>query len=520
MGSREEVFVRIGVVLVCLVLVPVEAAAQSSVRRPPPAQPTAATASPYCPGEYADDFSALTAQAHKLEQDRQSYTFCIRTSAVYECPSYRSDGSLKRRKQKVVAHGTGFAFRQQGNETLILTNQHVADWPFVTDADHPAAGVPEGCKRVSETLAIVDDESDSYETDNIPLSRVVSDVGLDVAVLKAKAALPVLPWKIGKSAALKERNVVDVRGFPLGVFKATNVGKVVSAYDHDNEKEWDHDDFVVDALLSPGNSGSPVFAISCKTGEFELVGIYHAGYVQGSALNVVVGVDQFRDLMTTLKRTPRERQESSLTLNGAARQPLVTAARDTLEPFFPFAHLTAALRVRDDGTILYEILNRDFPVSAHPILVVEDLPPATADSFGTSGRVWVGNRRGLKAYSSTALDAATQADLARLLEALRRDSIAAFAARAADLSAIKSKKEFQQRERLERTLKKTSASYADVADSALELATRLSPEPKDLVVSLESLFSPPTKNGQPAANLADAVPPPASAPTTRPSSAR
>ena len=48
--------------------------------------------------------------------------------------------------------------------------------------------------------------------------------------------------------------------------------------DRDQEQGWDHVDFVVDALLSEGNSGSPVLAASCKSRELELVGVYHAGY--------------------------------------------------------------------------------------------------------------------------------------------------------------------------------------------------------------------------------------------------
>ena len=35
----------------------------------------------------------------------------------------------------------------------------------------------------------------------------------------------------------------------------------------------DHVDFVVDALLSEGNSGSPVLAVSCKSRLMELVGV-------------------------------------------------------------------------------------------------------------------------------------------------------------------------------------------------------------------------------------------------------
>ncbi|MCX6129591.1 MAG: serine protease, partial [Proteobacteria bacterium] len=277
-------------------------AAESLQSKPEASALPLSHAAPLCSNEYADDFSAMDAKTRELEQRLPSYTFCIRTTATYECPSYGSDGNLRRKKRKVVAHGTGFAYRLQAGETYVMTNQHVTDWPIVTDEEHTAEDIPEGCKRVSDSIKIVDNESDSYDRDDVVLMRVVADPQLDVTILKTKASLPVLPWKIGHSSGLKDRNVVDVRGFPLGVFKATNAGKVVAAYDHDEYKDWDHVDFVIDALLSPGNSGSPVFAISCKTGEFELVGMYHARYTGGSALNVVLGIDQLRDLMSTLKR--------------------------------------------------------------------------------------------------------------------------------------------------------------------------------------------------------------------------
>ncbi|MFL5273697.1 MAG: serine protease, partial [Anaeromyxobacteraceae bacterium] len=214
----------------------------------PPAAPEAA----YCPGEYADDLAAFSPRAREFEARQQPYTYCIRTTAVYECPSYAPDGTLRKTRKRVVAHGTGFGYRQTGNDTLLITNDHVAEWPAVTDAEHPVDEVPAGCKRVSDTLRVVDSESDAYERDDVPLTRVVADPQLDVAVLRAKATLPVVPWKLGRSAALRERNVVDVRGFPLGVLRAHNVGKVVSAFERDDEREWEHDDFVVDALLSPG----------------------------------------------------------------------------------------------------------------------------------------------------------------------------------------------------------------------------------------------------------------------------
>ncbi|HYX90646.1 MAG TPA: serine protease [Myxococcaceae bacterium] len=479
--------------------------ARPSPASPPAPAPPAGAA--YCPGEYADDYAALLPKARELEQQLPAYTFCIRTVATYECPFYGADGTLRRKKRRVVAHGTGFAYRQQGGETFLLTNQHVAEWPAVTDEDHPVEDVPAGCKRVSDTLMIVDKESDSYDLDDIPLSRVVVDGPLDVAILKARAPLPVLPWRIGHSAGLKERNVVDVRGFPLGVFKATNVGKVVSAYDHDTYKDWDHDDFVVDALLSPGNSGSPVLAISCKTGEFELVGIYHAAYTRGSALNAVIGVDQIRDLMTTLKRVPHAKSETSASLDGAARARLVAASKSTLEPFFPLGNMIAAVRVRDDGVLFYELLNKDFPHRAYPILVLEDLPAADSDGFGLPGRVWVGGRRGLKLYARSELDADTQSQLARLLDGLRRDSVASYELRTADQEGSTTREKFERTERLEKALQKISAAYADLAQTAFDLSERLGPQRGDPAVTMSALLLSPPPIAEAAANPVVASPP-------------
>ena len=87
--------------------------------------------------------------------------------------------------------------------------------------------------------------------------------------------------------------------------QAVSSGKVVNPYDRDQEQGWDHVDFVVDALLSEGNSGSPVLAASCKSRELELVGVYHAGYKGHSALNVVVGIDQLAEFMRKKRRMPR-----------------------------------------------------------------------------------------------------------------------------------------------------------------------------------------------------------------------
>jgi hypothetical protein len=469
---------------------PALAASKPSSSPPQQRRPPSPLSANSCPGEYADNLSALAPKVRRLETQLASYTFCIRTTATYECPSYGVDGDLVHKRTQVVAHGTAFAYRRGGSGTLLLTNQHVADWPVVTDDDHTAEDVPPGCRRVSEELNIVENEADSYGRDDIPLARVVADPQLDIAVLTTPNKLAVLPWKIGHSSRLRDRNIVDVRGFPLGAFKATNVGKVVSAYDHDTYKEWDHDDFVVDALLSQGNSGSPVLAISCKTGEFELVGVYHAGYTRGSALNAVIGIDQMRGLLSTLKLAPR--RDANATLDVSARARLSAAAQRTLAPFFPLGSLTAALRTRSDGVLFYELFNRGFPMRTYPILVLEDVPTLNDDDFGALGRLWFGSRQGLKTYDLSDLDASARPQLSKLLDGLRRAGLASFALREADQDANQSRERFERTERLEKLLRRTSAGQRDLVQLATDLAERLAPRPEEDTVSLESLLAEPT----------------------------
>jgi serine protease Do len=440
------------------------------------------TAEAYCAGEYADDLAALSPTARAFEIAQPQYTFCIRTTAVYECPFYAADGTLRRKRRSVTAHGTGFAIRRDGTDSLVVTNEHVAEWPAVTDEEHRVDGVPEGCKRVSSSLRIVDDEADTYERDDIPLTRVVVDPQLDVAVLRAKASLPTLPWKIGHSAALRERNAVDARGFPLGIIRTTNVGKVTSAYQHDHDRDWDHDDFVVDALLSAGNSGSPVFAVSCRTRELELVGIFHAGY-SDSALNVVVGIDQVRPLLDTLKRGPRRPVDPNL-LDSSARQRIVASLARSYEPEFPFGVTVAAVRARPDGALVFEILPRQFPVRTQPVLVVEDVPVTSPSEFGRLGRIWVGDGRSLRSVDRAELDSETLASLDRLLDGLRRDADLVARLRIAEAAASATRERFDEAGRRETAVSRIRNTRAEAAQWALDFAERLSGSEHELDATL------------------------------------
>ena len=437
--------------------------------------PTAAAeAPPYCAGDYAEDLSALSPSARSLESSNASSSYAVRTTATYECVSYGSDGNLKKTRSTAQAYGTAFGYRRDGSDTLLLTNQHVAEWPAVTDDNHAVDGVPSGCKRVADSLKIVDDDHDDYAADDIPLTRVVADPGLDVAVLRAHAKLEIIPWRIGKSAALVSRNAVQVKGFPLGEFQATNVGKVVTPYDHDVQGDRNHDDFVIDALLTSGGSGSPVFAVSCKTGEFELVGIFHARYAGASALNVVVAIDQVRELMATLKRSPRP-ADRSLELDAAARARLTEAVRhDPDPPFFSAGSLVVSLRVRADGALVFAVFAAEFPRTNRPLLAIEDVSSDDAKAFGKLGAVYVGGPLGLQRYAAADADAELQASLARTLDLLREDALATFDYRASARTAAVSRTAFDRTAAKKRALDRMLNAQRDIAQAIGELVGRAS----------------------------------------------
>ncbi|HZZ86151.1 MAG TPA: serine protease [Anaeromyxobacteraceae bacterium] len=260
------------------------------------------TQGPACAGEYADFLSSLRQEIRSFEaSDDASYTYLIRSTAIYEHVYYGRGGKLRRAYLRHVRHGTGFAYRSAGGEWFVATNEHVAEAPEVTGPGSELEGIPAGSRKVRESLRIVQSEADDDEATQIPLTRVAADPALDAAVLKTRHPLRLLPYRLGRSAGLKVGNAVHVRGYPLAAFAASNTGRVTAVAQPDREKGWSHEDFTVDALLNSGNSGSPVFAISCKTGELELVGIYHAGYVGAQALNVVVSIDQLRPLLDRLE---------------------------------------------------------------------------------------------------------------------------------------------------------------------------------------------------------------------------
>ena len=431
-----------------------------------------ATTTVECQGEYADSVQIQSPKTRDTEQGpRSQYSYLVRSTAKYECPFFGSDGKLRRRRVQASEVGTAFAYEQNGNETYLFTNEHVASWPEVTDLQHRIDGVPEGCKRMEDKLRIVRDERDDFEPGQIPLSRVAVDPLLDAAILKANQKLNIIPYRIGKSAGLRQGNAVVVRGFPLGVMQAVSSGKIVNPYDRDQEQGWDHVDFVIDALLSEGNSGSPVLAVSCKTRDLELVGAYHAGYKGHGALNVVVGIDQLVDFMHKKKRVPR-----ALTPEGAPGAPGVaerTRLRETLAagtlPLFDFGGLVVRADTGDDA-LYYNVYGRQFPLDERRTLVLEDL--AKPGAFGEMGRLWVQGPSAWRVWTSAALGSDERDLLARVSESIRLQMLHTIDYRHA-LANPASNEERRRGRELSRLLVRDTPLARDLATNLIDMAERL-----------------------------------------------
>lgn len=380
--------------------------------------PLSATTGFICQGEYADTLQVQSMHSRDTEQSpRAQYSYLVRSSAKYECPFFGPDGKLRRRRIQASELGTAFAYEASGNDTYLFTNEHVAAWPDVTDTFHRIDGVPEGCKRVEDKLRIVRDERDDFEPGQIPLVRVAVDPLLDAAILKANQRLTVLPYKFGKSAALRQGTAVEVRGFPLGVMQAVSTGKVVNPYDRDQEQGWDHVDFVIDALLAEGNSGSPVLAASCKSRDLELVGVYHAGYKGHGALNVVVGIDQLVEFMHKKRRIPHALADEGPGAPTAADRARIEGTLSSgMLPLFDFGGLV--VRAESTGpALLYHFYGRQFPLDDRRVAVIEDLRKDGA--FGELGRLWVLGSNGWREWRPSALGADERDLLSRVTDSVR-----------------------------------------------------------------------------------------------------
>lgn len=418
-----------------------------------------------CSGTYADSQAALNPKIREFENGgTASYVRLIRTEATYETLFYGPDGTVQHRRTKSVVYGTGLAYMRRGEDVFFLTNMHVSTLPVVTSEATRVDGVPAGAKKVSEESRLVQSDSDENYDKQVKLTRLVNDPLTDASILKARSTretpLQVMPYKIGKAAELRVGNYVYVRGFPLGVFQAVNVGRVINPVDDDREQGWFHKDFIIDALLSSGNSGSPVFAVNCKAGTLELVGMFHAAYHTGSALNAVVAIDEVRDLMDTLHVPKRRANASEHTLAAKDRERLLQEAKPGDLPLFPFAGGVAQIVAAPSGITL-AVLDHDFPASIARRVWVTDVP---GPEFGTL--VKVGFRDSAFAEHEVATDKLEAGQLSAV-GALYKALLMQLAA-TDDYRRVQSTLSISQQNEHVRDLQRQKAQQRDILETAID----------------------------------------------------
>ncbi len=331
-------------------------------------RPAQGASRPPCTGRYADNLSAMIPAAREREsRPSADWVYCLRATATYEHVQYRRGGKLVHEYVTKTRHGTGFAFRQRNGEWLVATNQHVVAFPEVTGDGQDLEGVPAGSRRVRVDLRIVANESEPDSPEQVVLRPVVVDEPFDIAVLASRVPLRLVPYRLGRSADLRVGNAVLARGYPLGAFPAANAGRVIGLGQRDVERGWDHEDFAVDALLNLGSSGSPVLAVSCQTGEPELVGVYHAGYRNAQGLNVVIALDQLRGVLEELKAPVRP--VAAVDPAGDPAEAHAALARGPV--LFPFGG--RAVRAERQGeSVRFAVLDPTFPLSNRVELSVVD----------------------------------------------------------------------------------------------------------------------------------------------------
>ncbi len=446
---------------------------------------------------YADDFAALSPAARDMQRSPAGrFSYCLRSTATYDCLAYGQDGTVRHKRHDKTAHGTTFAYRRAGGDTFLVTNEHVVSWPAVTTEDTPVDDVPFGCKRVDSALRIVASESDQDDRDDVPLTVVVADSLLDVAVLKTKAQLTVMPYAIGRSANLRVGNVVTIQGYPLGVMETTNTGKVINTADHDTANDRDHLDFVVDAPLSPGNSGSPVLAVGKTTGHLELVGIFHAGYTRGEGLNVVVAIDQVLDLLMWMRRSTRPEAEFDRLGPGERRELDQWLRQSGRSMFFGLGNLTASAHLIEGGALLFELFDKGLPLTEDRLLLlVDDADPV---AFGRVEHAFFGAKGAMYATEGREIGPDLRSQLLRISQRLRAAAVWTMRWRATRFTVGQDR----DQRALERWRHKNAGPDADAAASAVEVVSKLPVRPGELGLAPGALLA--QLQGLPAAATATA----------------
>ena len=166
----------------------------------------------------------------------------------------------------------------------------------------------------------------------------------------------------------------------------------------------------------------------------------------------------------------------------------------------------ANIRARPDGSLLFALFSKEFPLASDPLLVLESDATSAPSGFGVPARVWVGAPRGLKDYPWAALQPELQAQLARAFDDLASAAIAYAALREAREAELPSRQSADRISRLGKAFARATASRTDAVQSIQEIAEKLAPTPGASILHFAQLFVTPLAPQQAVAAVAPVAP--------------
>jgi serine protease Do len=214
-----------------------------------------------------------------------------------------------------------------------------------------------------------------------------------------------------------------------------------------------------------------VLALSCRTGQLELVGMYHAGYKEASALNVVVGIDQLRDFMSKKRRITRTPSDSPV-LAAAERTHLEEGLAETSLPIFEFGGLPV-LAERADDSLRYHVYGRNFPIDDRRLAILEDRP--VSGKFGELARLYVRGDGGWRESAAGGLGEDDRDLLVRLGDALHRHMLRVLEYRRMLANQKGTPEERHRGRELQKALDRHAVAERELVTNFMDLVERLAP---------------------------------------------
>ena len=228
--------------------------------------------------------------------------YIIRNVAKYEA-KIDIDGKERRHRGYGGSYGTAMAYKQENGRTYLVTNEHVVSNP------KSEVGPLGNYKNMGERIEILDSKEaseDKFKKDDI-LTRVeAKSKSKDIAVISTDKLITYYTGEVGDSSTVKNGDKILIVGFPLAVTKVHSNGEITSAdfVDEYEPFEWNYNGFLLNAPISPGNSGSPVFKINSEIkgkNNYSWIGQIHATFTGGQLMNLGIDINDYKGLLENLK---------------------------------------------------------------------------------------------------------------------------------------------------------------------------------------------------------------------------